>query len=129
MVKQVVVLLQIICKRCVTAIEFICVNALFTPPHTTLVNMKVAIIGAGAIGCFVGVSLLRVGVDVTFVGRQSLLDDIKRTGRLHISDHNDEEFSVPADKVKFVVDLGELPRDFDFLLITGNARYLTCIET
>jgi 2-dehydropantoate 2-reductase len=44
--------------------------------------MQVAIIGAGAIGCFYGGLLLRAGHDVTFIGRQPHVDAINAHGLL-----------------------------------------------
>ena len=38
--------------------------------------MKVAVIGAGAVGCYYGGLLLRAGHDVTFIGRQQHVDAI-----------------------------------------------------
>jgi 2-dehydropantoate 2-reductase len=38
--------------------------------------MKVGILGAGAIGCYVGLRLLHTNVDVVLVGRQSLLTSV-----------------------------------------------------
>lgn len=44
--------------------------------------MKIAIIGAGAVGCYLGVLLVRVGHDVTFVGRKPHVDAINARGLL-----------------------------------------------
>ena len=49
--------------------------------------MKIAIIGAGAIGGYVGVKLALAGEDVTFVVRGANLDAIRRNGmKLVMSD-------------------------------------------
>src|ERR1700693_97294 len=42
--------------------------------------MKIAIIGAGAIGGYVGVKLALAGEDVTFIGRGANLDAIRKNG-------------------------------------------------
>ncbi|MDP3310735.1 MAG: 2-dehydropantoate 2-reductase N-terminal domain-containing protein, partial [Polaromonas sp.] len=42
--------------------------------------MKIAIIGAGAIGGYVGVKLALAGEDVTFIVRGANLDAIRRNG-------------------------------------------------
>lgn len=44
--------------------------------------MKVAVIGAGAVGCYYGGLLLRAGHDVTFIGRQPHVDAINAHGLL-----------------------------------------------
>ncbi len=44
--------------------------------------MQVAVIGAGAIGCYYGGLLLKAGHDVTFIGRQPHVDAINAHGLL-----------------------------------------------
>lgn len=44
--------------------------------------MQVAVIGAGAVGCYYGGLLLRAGHDVTFIGRQPHVDAINTHGLL-----------------------------------------------
>ena len=44
--------------------------------------MQVAVIGAGAVGCYYGGLLLRAGHDVTFIGRQTHVDAINARGLL-----------------------------------------------
>ena len=44
--------------------------------------MQVAVIGAGAVGCYYGGLLLRAGHDVTFIGRQPHVDAINAHGLL-----------------------------------------------
>jgi 2-dehydropantoate 2-reductase len=44
--------------------------------------MQVAVIGAGAVGCYYGGLLLRAGHDVTFIGRQPHVDAINARGLL-----------------------------------------------
>jgi 2-dehydropantoate 2-reductase len=44
--------------------------------------MQVAVIGAGAVGCYYGGLLLRAGHDVTFIGRQAHVDAINAHGLL-----------------------------------------------
>jgi 2-dehydropantoate 2-reductase len=42
--------------------------------------MKIMIVGAGAVGCWIGANLIRAGHDVTFIGRPRFLQDIKTDG-------------------------------------------------
>ena len=44
--------------------------------------MQVAVVGAGAVGCYYGGLLLRAGHDVTFIGRQPHVDAINANGLL-----------------------------------------------
>ena len=44
--------------------------------------MKIAIVGAGAVGCYFGALLIRAGHDVTFVGRKPHVDAISARGLL-----------------------------------------------
>ena len=44
--------------------------------------MKIAIVGAGAVGCYFGALLVRAGHDVTFVGRKPHVDAINAHGLL-----------------------------------------------
>ena len=44
--------------------------------------MEVAVIGAGAVGCYYGGLLLRAGHDVTFIGRPVHVDAINAHGLL-----------------------------------------------
>jgi len=45
-------------------------------------NMKIAIVGAGAVGCYFGALLVRAGHDVTFLGRKPHVDAINARGLL-----------------------------------------------
>jgi len=44
--------------------------------------MQIAVVGAGAVGCYYGGLLLRAGHDVTFIGRQPHVDAINAHGLL-----------------------------------------------
>ena len=48
---------------------------------------KVAILGAGSIGCFVGGCWQLAGIDITFIGRRGFADDIGKHG-LTLSDYS-----------------------------------------
>src|SRR5580692_427679 len=53
--------------------------------------MKTAIIGAGAIGGFVGAQLAHAGEDVTFIARGATLDALKERGiRVTMSDGSEK---------------------------------------
>ncbi len=42
--------------------------------------MKLLVYGAGAIGAYIGVNLIRAGNEVTFVGREAFVDAVRRDG-------------------------------------------------
>jgi 2-dehydropantoate 2-reductase len=49
--------------------------------------MKIAVMGAGAVGCFYGAMLARAGQAVTLIGRQALVDRVAVAGlRLEMPD-------------------------------------------
>lgn len=56
--------------------------------------MSVLVMGAGAIGCYVGGRLMASGVDVTLVGRPSRLDTLRQHG-LTLTDLNGLRLHVP----------------------------------
>ena len=75
--------------------------------------MQVAVIGAGAVGCYYGGLLLKAGHDVTFIGRQPHVDTINAhgllldtktfNGRLPARAATDTTNLVPPDLVLFCV--------------------------
>ncbi len=67
---------------------------------TELGNMprRVMVLGAGSIGVFVGGKLAAAGADVTFVGRQWLLDEVGASG-LRLTDLEGGEVLVSPDRL------------------------------
>jgi 2-dehydropantoate 2-reductase len=55
--------------------------------------MKIAVMGAGAIGCYYGGLLARSGLPVTLIGRQQHVDAVNERGLL--LDIGDQQFTVP----------------------------------
>jgi len=51
-----------------------------TGPHATTAPGTVLVMGAGAVGCWIGGCLRAAGVPVTFVGRPRVLDAVRRHG-------------------------------------------------
>ncbi len=68
---------------------------------------KIAIAGAGSIGCFVGGLLAAGGHDVTLLGRSRLLTDIESNG-LSLTDFSGLAEHVPATQLKLTTDPKEL---------------------
>lgn len=71
-------------------------------PHTAsdIQNVKIAIFGAGSIGCYLGGALISAGVDTVLIGRPRLRDRIAREG-LKISDLDGRRESIAGSKVPF----------------------------
>jgi 2-dehydropantoate 2-reductase len=46
------------------------------------IGSPIAVVGAGAIGCYFGGMLARAGANVTLIGRRAHVDAIKRDGLL-----------------------------------------------
>lgn len=68
--------------------------------------MRIAIVGAGSIGCYVGGKLLAAGAaEVVFVGRPRLREELATHG-LTVKDF-DREATVPAQKLAIVTDVSD----------------------
>ena len=64
---------------------------------------KVAVLGAGSIGCFVGGCWQVAGLDIRFIGRKGFADDIGLHG-LTVSDYSGWQRTLPPDRVDYGVD-------------------------
>jgi 2-dehydropantoate 2-reductase len=83
--------------------------------------MRVAVLGAGAIGAYVGAALARGGTDVHLIARGKNLEAMRRDGVKVLSDRGDFEAHPPATD-----DPSEVgPVDFVFLGLKANS-YATC---
>jgi 2-dehydropantoate 2-reductase len=83
--------------------------------------MRVAVLGAGAIGAYVGAALARGGTDVHLIARGENLEAMRRDGVKVLSDRGDFEAHPPATD-----DPAEIgPVDFVFLGLKANS-YATC---
>src|SRR3954447_21996245 len=79
--------------------------------------MKVAVLGAGAIGAYVGAALARGGTDVHLIARGANLEAMRARGVRVISPRGDFSAHPPATD-----DRGEVgPVDFVFLGLKANA--------
>jgi 2-dehydropantoate 2-reductase len=61
---------------------------------------KVAILGAGSVGCFIGGAWAANGVPVTFIGRQRLSEDVDQHG-LTLTDYSGWQAHVPPGEVDY----------------------------
>ena len=78
--------------------------------------MRIAIFGAGSIGCLIGGSLIADGNDVVMIGRKQIADEIAANG-LTISDLEGRSETIPANKVRYSLDPDAL-KDADIILVT-----------
>jgi 2-dehydropantoate 2-reductase len=82
--------------------------------------MKIAVVGAGAIGGYLGARLARSGEDVTFIARNKNLDAINTNGFRLILEDGSEEHTPNVRAVQKMADAG--PQDV--VLITLKAHQL-----
>lgn len=78
--------------------------------------MRVGILGAGSIGCYVGACLIRSGVDVVLIGRERLRDEIAAHG-MQISDADGTRFHLAPEQVRVATEAAALA-DRDLILVT-----------
>jgi 2-dehydropantoate 2-reductase len=76
--------------------------------------MKIGVLGAGAIGCYLGGKLIAAGHDVVLVGR--LGDEIRANG-LELTDYAGARVTLAGDQVRYVAEPGPL-RDVEVVLVT-----------
>lgn len=80
---------------------------------------KIVVLGAGAVGCFVGGAWLAAGLDVSFVGRESVAADIAEHG-LTLSDMEGWQAHIAAEDVPFSTDPAALA-GADIVLLTTKS--------
>ena len=80
--------------------------------------MKIGILGAGAIGCYLGGKLIAAGHDVVLVGR---LGDEIRAGGLELTDYNGGHIKLAAEQVRYVDEPSALA-DVDAVLVTVKSQ-------
>ena len=78
--------------------------------------MKIGVMGAGAIGCYVGGRLLAAGHDVVMVGRAALAAELLEHG-LHLTDYRGADVRVAKERVHMATDAAVLA-DRDVVLVT-----------
>ncbi len=64
---------------------------------------RIAIFGAGSIGCYIGGRLLAAGCDVVFIGRGAMAAEIREHG-LHLSDHLGGDIVIAGQDIEFTED-------------------------
>ena len=76
---------------------------------------KIAIMGAGALGCYIGAFLIREGMDITFIDMWPEHVETMRCDGLRVSG-SQGEFSVPA-KALHLTDAQAIDEPFDIAFI------------
>ena len=76
---------------------------------------RIAIAGAGAIGCYVGGLLLHGGHNVRFLGRPRILEEVGAAG-LHLTDFSGLDVQIPAEELDLSTD-AEMLRTADLILV------------
>ena len=82
--------------------------------------MHFIVVGAGAIGCYVGARLAAAGQQVSLVGRPAILGEIAVHG-LRVSDMDGFSAHVPADRLRFAVSVADVDR-------SGAPVILLCVK-
>lgn len=79
-------------------------------------QLKFGILGAGSIGAYVGGRLIHAGVDTVLVGRQRLVQEVRKTG-LRCTDHQGTDFLLESPRVQ-ISEAAEALADRDVVLVT-----------
>lgn len=77
---------------------------------------KVAIVGAGSIGCYIGGCLISAGVDVTLIGRQRMQQQLQSNG-LTLTDWRGKQEYVAPENINYSLEISALA-NADFILVT-----------
>ena len=77
--------------------------------------MKILVFGAGAIGGFLGGTLQAAGLDVTFLVRDKVAEDLRKHG-FHLTDYQGLDLKLP--EVACVTSLDQVPAPVDIVLLT-----------
>jgi len=78
--------------------------------------MKIAILGAGSIGCYLGGALIAAAADVTLIGRARMAEAILQHG-LHLSDLRDRSTHIEGNRVQYAQTSAALA-EADLILVT-----------
>lgn len=77
---------------------------------------RIAILGAGSVGCFIGGTWAAAGCDVTFIGRPRIADEVHAHG-LHLSDHAGWSAFLPREQVRYATGADVLA-EADLIVLT-----------
>jgi len=83
-------------------------------------SLKIAILGAGSIGCYAGGLLLAGGADVSFIGRKRYKEALETHG-LTLTHHSHDPRHLPAGDIKFFETLNDAA-DSDIIIICVKSQ-------
>ena len=78
--------------------------------------MRIGVLGAGSIGCYVGAHLIQAGHEVVLIGRDRLRAAVAADG-LHISTTGAKDFHLPAARVRVATSVAAAA-DCELILVT-----------
>ena len=78
--------------------------------------MKIAILGAGSIGCFIGGAWAANGCDIVFIGRPRIAEEVELYG-LRLTDYSGWSAEVTPAQVRFAIDPAALSES-DLIILT-----------
>jgi len=82
--------------------------------------MKIAIFGAGSIGCYLGGQLAHAGAEVIFIGRQKFKSEIEANG-LTLTHFERDEIALTPDQFTFSLDAKDIG-SADIILLTTKSQ-------
>ena len=83
-------------------------------------GIRIAVLGAGSVGCYLGGCLAAAGAEVALIGRPRLQQEVE-AGGLHLTDWRGRDQRVASGDIYFTQDRGIL-RAADYVLVTVKAR-------
>src|SRR5690606_34075247 len=83
-------------------------------------SVRIAIAGAGSIGCYVGGALAAAGRNVVLLGRERIVDGVRSNG-LRISDHEGRDRKVDPREIDATADPTVALRDAGIVLVTAKS--------
>ncbi len=83
-------------------------------------TVKVAVFGAGSIGCYLGGQLANAGLHVTFIGRRAFQKDLNLNG-LTLTHWARDDIHIPAEAIQFETN-PESVQNADIILVTVKSQ-------
>ncbi|MDX1958742.1 MAG: 2-dehydropantoate 2-reductase [Leptospiraceae bacterium] len=73
-----------------------------------MAKLKICILGAGSIGCYLGAYLQNSGLEIYFYGRERIQNVIQKFG-FQITNQNGNKFLIKSEHIKFYTKISEIP--------------------
>jgi 2-dehydropantoate 2-reductase len=88
---------------------------------------RIVVLGAGSVGCFIGGAWAAAGLDVAFIGRESVGKDIAKKG-ISLSDQEGWKARIPAEALHFSTKPAALAKADIILLTTKSTGTLAAAK-